>query len=339
MEETLGKRIVANRKRVGLTQDQLAEKLGVTAQAVSKWENDQSCPDINMLPKLCRIFGISTDELLGNAPVSPTYEAEVVQPEEEEEPDGVHFQHGNWEFKWDSGRKDSVVFAVFVLLVGVLTLLSRFYSWDVSFWEILWPSAILFWGVKALHSRFSFFGVGCTLLGAYFLLSNLPIINLNISNEMIFPAIVVIFGLSLLVDALRKPKKPRFRVVHKGGNSGKTKSEYEEDGEEFSYSLSFGEATRTVKLPRVSSGEVNISFGELVVDLTQCGEIADGCEIDCNCSFGELVLKVPKEYRVQESADTAFGGLDFSGIPDAEPKGVIYVDGHVSFGEINIQYV
>ena len=64
MEQTLGKRIVDNRKRLKLTQDQLAEKLGVTAQAVSKWENDQSCPDITILPKLADIFGISTDELL-----------------------------------------------------------------------------------------------------------------------------------------------------------------------------------------------------------------------------------------------------------------------------------
>ena len=52
MEQTLGKRIIEHRKALGLTQDQLAEKLGVTAQAVSKWENDQSCPDITMLPKL-----------------------------------------------------------------------------------------------------------------------------------------------------------------------------------------------------------------------------------------------------------------------------------------------
>ena len=65
MEETLGKRIVAHRKRLGLTQDRLAELLGVTAQAVSKWENDQSCPDIATLPRLAEIFGISTDELLG----------------------------------------------------------------------------------------------------------------------------------------------------------------------------------------------------------------------------------------------------------------------------------
>ena len=42
MQETIGKRIMQNRKQLKLTQDQLAEQLGVTAQAVSKWENDQS---------------------------------------------------------------------------------------------------------------------------------------------------------------------------------------------------------------------------------------------------------------------------------------------------------
>ena len=52
MEQTIGKRIVQNRKRLGLTQDQLAEQLGVTAQAVSKWETDQSAPSTEKLFKL-----------------------------------------------------------------------------------------------------------------------------------------------------------------------------------------------------------------------------------------------------------------------------------------------
>ena len=63
MEQTLGKRISKNRKKLNLTQDQLAEKLGVTAQAVSKWENDLSCPDINMLPRLAELFETTTDAL------------------------------------------------------------------------------------------------------------------------------------------------------------------------------------------------------------------------------------------------------------------------------------
>ena len=108
MEETLGKRIIANRKRLGMTQDKLAEQLGITAQAVSKWENDQSCPDIAMLPKLAEIFGISIDELLGITAQEKVHEAEVIQSESFEddalEDDGIHIQKGSWEFKLDNSR-------------------------------------------------------------------------------------------------------------------------------------------------------------------------------------------------------------------------------------------
>ena len=64
MNETLGKRIAALRRDKELKQDELAEKLGVTPQAVSKWENDQTCPDISLLPFLAGALGISVDELL-----------------------------------------------------------------------------------------------------------------------------------------------------------------------------------------------------------------------------------------------------------------------------------
>lgn len=64
MNETIGNRIAKYRKLKNLTQETLAEQLGVSAQAVSKWENDLSCPDISLLPKLCEILGITTDELL-----------------------------------------------------------------------------------------------------------------------------------------------------------------------------------------------------------------------------------------------------------------------------------
>lgn len=64
MEMTIGKRIAALRREKGLTQDNLAELLGVSPQAVSKWENDLTCPDISLLPRLARELGISVDELL-----------------------------------------------------------------------------------------------------------------------------------------------------------------------------------------------------------------------------------------------------------------------------------
>ena len=64
MENTLGKRIAALRREKGMKQDELAEKMQISPQAVSKWENDQTCPDISVLPTLAKLFGISVDELL-----------------------------------------------------------------------------------------------------------------------------------------------------------------------------------------------------------------------------------------------------------------------------------
>lgn len=53
------------RKNNGLTQEQLAERLGVTYQAVSKWENEQTCPDIALVPLIAEVFRVSIDELFG----------------------------------------------------------------------------------------------------------------------------------------------------------------------------------------------------------------------------------------------------------------------------------
>lgn len=64
MNESMGNRISRYRKAKSMTQEDLAGKLGVSSQAVSKWENDASCPDISLLPQLCQVLGITSDELL-----------------------------------------------------------------------------------------------------------------------------------------------------------------------------------------------------------------------------------------------------------------------------------
>ena len=66
MKTTLGKNIAQYRRQMNMTQDVLAEKMGVSPQAVSKWENDQTCPDISLLPALATLFGITVDQLLSN---------------------------------------------------------------------------------------------------------------------------------------------------------------------------------------------------------------------------------------------------------------------------------
>ena len=61
---TLGEKLSEKRRAKGFTQDEIAEKLGVTPQAVSKWENDASCPDISLLPQLASLYETTIDELL-----------------------------------------------------------------------------------------------------------------------------------------------------------------------------------------------------------------------------------------------------------------------------------
>lgn len=71
MENTLGKRIAALRRQKELTQDNLAQILDVSSQAVSKWENDQTYPDISLLPQLAKTLGVSVDELLSGKSEQP----------------------------------------------------------------------------------------------------------------------------------------------------------------------------------------------------------------------------------------------------------------------------
>lgn len=77
MTESFGTRFARLRKAKNLTQDELAERINVSAQAVSKWENDINMPDVSLLLSLSDILGVSVDELLGKETTSPA----VFEPE------------------------------------------------------------------------------------------------------------------------------------------------------------------------------------------------------------------------------------------------------------------
>ena len=74
MKETMGQIIRRLRKERNLTQEELAEQLGVTFQAVSKWENDTGMPDISQVVPIAHVFGVSTDVLFGTFGTNDTEE-------------------------------------------------------------------------------------------------------------------------------------------------------------------------------------------------------------------------------------------------------------------------
>ena len=64
-EQTLGQRIAAERKKLGLSQEALGEKMGVSRQAISKWESDGAVPEIDKLIAMSKLFGVTLGWLLG----------------------------------------------------------------------------------------------------------------------------------------------------------------------------------------------------------------------------------------------------------------------------------
>ena len=336
MEQTLGKRIMAHRKHLGLTQDALAEQLGVTAQAVSKWENDQSCPDIGMLPKLASIFGTTTDELLGIERKEEVKTGEVVDYPQEES--GEHSARGNFEFNWEAGSGGTMTFAVLVLLVGGLMLASRLLNWNAGFWSILWPSALLVYGTRYLFSRFTFLRLSAALVGAYCLCVNINVWHFDFGAELILPVLLLLFGISLVIDALRRPRRPK-TSVHCPPGHRKSTHHKRIDGENFECDASFCEDIQHIRMPLLRSGKAALSFGELTLDLSGVEEVAEDCDLKLSCSFGEMTVKVPKKYRVVTRGNNFFAGTTIRGECDEETRGTIYADASCSFGEITIRYI
>lgn len=79
--EILGKRIYELRKEKGLSQEALADKLGVSRQAISKWECGEALPDTDNLISISRLFGVSLDTLVGNEDIKNEARAEATAQE------------------------------------------------------------------------------------------------------------------------------------------------------------------------------------------------------------------------------------------------------------------
>lgn len=78
--DVLSARILTLRMQHELTQSALAEQLGISFQAVSKWETGQSAPDITLLPQLAEIFGVQIDALFGREPVAAAQDDSETEP-------------------------------------------------------------------------------------------------------------------------------------------------------------------------------------------------------------------------------------------------------------------
>lgn len=331
---TLGERIKYHRKRLGLTQEQLAERMGVSAQAVSKWENNLSCPDISVLPELSVLFGISVDELIGKRTASSdkVHEAEVVENDNK--------PSVSWEWGL-SKKKGSVLFAFYVIMAGGLMLVNHICNFDVSWWTVLWTLGVFYIGVSGLCNGFSVFSLTITLAGAYFLLSSYDLFSFKLSWGIVIPSVLLLWGLSLLIDVFAGKKWRKIKsgktTVH---NNKKLHHEYSCEDGYLHCDVSFGEHRTAVVTALLRGGDINASFGDFTVDFSACEALTPNCTVDVDNSFGSLTLLVPNRFQVNIVDDDGFAAhADIHGFPSAQPQGTLNIKLDNSFGNFAIRYV
>lgn len=216
MDHSIGKEIAERRKAMGMTQDQLAERLGVTKQAVSKWENELCYPDITMLPELANIFGCTIDALFGLAREVPqeeagTEEEKVYWGVSVKTPDREAREEGKprLELQWHGGKRGDLGLVLWVLLMGIGGLAgaiaqNKGMGRSFSYWDIGWTSALLAYGLMGLWPKFSAFRLLCALCGGYFLAQSIFALRISLNSQMLFPAVLLLLGLGLLPRVLKK---------------------------------------------------------------------------------------------------------------------------------------
>lgn len=336
MEKNLGKRIAAHRKALGLTQDVLAEQLGITPQAVSKWENDQSCPDITMLPRLAEIFDCTTDELLGITPKqsADTAALPISPPESPEE-------------KTPSLRRKVITapgapLGFWLFLTGLVALIDAvrlppYDLADIGLFHIAVSCGIFAFGLFSLLNRFSLLRLGCTLAGGAFIFNLLTEPSIG-DMDWYVPLLagIALFGLDMLLDTLLG----RHRSIPKGHRIPTCiQNHFEADDGSFSCATAFGEENHLITMPLLSQGQAEVSFGSLTLNLNGCEAFTENCHLQLHSSFGEIQVLVPCRCRIEANIQTAFAACDTIGTPAPEADARIYVNGNVSFGHISFRYI
>ncbi|MEA5059348.1 MAG: helix-turn-helix domain-containing protein [Candidatus Pelethousia sp.] len=342
---TIGKKIVALRKEAGLTQEQLAEKLGISPQAVSKWENDISCPDISTLPLLASLFNVTVDDLLG---IDRPPEAELPQGQnkqdafdENAEQDTFCASQCREEAEEKHGRQGlhGLGFALLLIGLGALFLLCRYFGLTPSVWDIVWPAVVLGLGVAWFVQEIAPLGLGVAFVGFYYLLHNLgQPLPFALDWNLIWPIGLVLLGLTILIGRFRC--RSRWRENRPRCCKNRAESiEYSEEEGFLDVHATFAEATRRIKSEKLNGGDLNLVFAGGEMDLSQVKSLGEkgAAVLNVHVVLAGCSIYLPPYIRVDNRASCTMGGVDIHGAP-SNPTATLTITGNVVLGGIDIRY-
>ncbi len=344
-KETLGKRIAQLRKEKGLTQEQLAEKVGVSAQAVSKWENDISCPDITLLPLLADILGVTVDELLGVKPIEP----HVIILDKDEMPKDEAKKNRPFTWEWnkhrDSARWGTIAFCIGAILICLLFVLrattplfADIPAEEIGAWDYVWPLIIFTVGLISVREHIAF-GSVMMLVGVYEFMTCFPALHLPSIKWYVY---VLVFAIILLVMTIIGKKHLIFSIKKDHGQDNENRTpvlEVNQDNNYLKADMSFGSCVVNYDHDVFNGGSVDMNFGQYTVDLTNVRSFAPNCLLRVDQNFGSLTVLLPKCVKLVKSSDTAFASFAVLGDPDPDAVQTIIIRSDVNFGTLQVKYI
>ena len=335
---TLGRRIAMLRKNQGWTQEQLGEKVGVSAQAVSKWENDLACPDISTLPVLADLFGITTDELLGIKPIEPHV---VVL---DKEPDSEDNKKAKLEIHWDKqDRWNSICICIMAILVCVMLILRSttplFNRDGVNVWNYIWPIGVFAIGLMRVR-RNVIFGIVCMIVGIYELIWFGWGVPFEIQWYVILLVLAVAYLIRILLEktGVISSEKHRDRSVTINGERINRINEYSDADEFLKAELDFGSSSIVYPYEKLRGMDVETNFGDHRIDLSRVRIFENSPILKIEVNFGNVIVSLPDNVRLFKDSDTAFAALRVKGEPRPDADQVAYLKGDVNFGNLEVRY-
>ena len=347
-KESLGKRIAMLRKEKGLTQEQLAEKVGVSAQAVSKWENDVSCPDITILPLLADILGVTVDELLGVKPIEPhviILDKDETLDDKDKKKGKVHW---SWEFNKKSGKWYSIALPIGLILVCLFFLLHRMAGlfpyieteeMTLKGWNYIWPLLIFTFGLCEVREHIAM-GAALMAWGGYEFVRRV-LIPYGVSLIPIpWYVVLLVFAIALLLMVIIG-KTHRFirRAKEEEYTDKRTPVlEVNQDNNYLKADMSFGGGVVTYDGDTLNGGEIDMNFGDYKIDLRNVRTFSSNCLLKIDQNFGSLTVFLPKNVRIVKSSDTSFGSFATYGEPSPDATQSLIIRADVNFGTLQVKY-
>lgn len=246
-----------------------------------------------------------------------------------------NWDEANWE-EWQRGHfRARITAGLLIVFFGVLVLMERSGA-AIPEWAVSVPSVLMGVGFVTLvkHKFAKLWGWVLFGIGGILLLNR--ILPQFIDQNLIFPGIIILFGIMMMTKAFTHQKKKRSRPFNR------LKNKVEEGSDEyFESSTVFGGVDRVVVTKNFKGAQISSVFGGHEINMMQA-DMESEAHMNLHAVFGGITIIVPSHWNVKSDVSTIFGGIEdkrpqYAQDWQMESGKTLYLKGSCVFGGVEIQ--